>query len=67
VKIEPKKKAAALTAGLADPSCRAQVITELGKLGPDAKAALPILTKLKLDADQQVREATATAIPLIEQ
>jgi hypothetical protein len=67
VKADAKKKAAALTVALADPSWRANAAMELGKLGPDAKDALPTLTKLKLDPDQQVRQAATTAIDLIKQ
>jgi HEAT repeat protein len=50
-----------------DEAVRRRAAKELGKLGPDARAALPVLTKLKLDPDLQVREAATTAIELIKQ
>jgi HEAT repeat protein len=67
LKTENKKKAAVLIAVLNDPECRAKAATELGKLGPDAKDALPVLTKLKLDPDKAVRDAAAAAIGLIKE
>jgi HEAT repeat protein len=50
-----------------DESIRLKAAKELGKLGAGAKAALPLLTKLKSDPDARVREAAATAIEQISQ
>jgi HEAT repeat protein len=67
LEIENKKKVTALIAALNDPECRVLAATELGKLGADAKDAVPVLTKLKLDSDRAVRDAAAAAIELIKQ
>jgi HEAT repeat protein len=67
LKMEKKNKVVALVAALDDPVCRAQAVTALGKMGPDAKDALPVLTKLKLDGDKAVREAAAAAVELIKE
>jgi hypothetical protein len=67
IKVDVAKKVGALTAALADPSCRARATTELGKLGTAAKTAVPTLMKLKLDPDLQVRDAAAAAIDLIRE
>jgi HEAT repeat protein len=65
VKAEKKAKVVALVAALDDPHCRAQAVTALGKMGPDAKDAVAVLTKLKLDPDKEVRDAVAAALDLI--
>jgi HEAT repeat protein len=67
LKIDNSKRVAVLIAALNDPICRAQAATELGKVGPDAKEALPLLTRLKLDPDRAVRQSASTAIDLIKQ
>ncbi|HYH68000.1 MAG TPA: HEAT repeat domain-containing protein [Urbifossiella sp.] len=41
---------------------RATAIEELGKLGQDAKLAVPLLTRLKTDPDGAVREAVTAAL-----
>ena len=48
-------------------SDRALLIQEIGKLGNDAKGALPVLKKLKLDPDQLVRDAATKAIEFINE
>jgi HEAT repeat protein len=67
LKLEPKQVVPALIAALNDGTCRVQAIQELGKLGPEAKVALPILTRLKLDSSGQVPEAAAAAIDAIKE
>jgi hypothetical protein len=67
VKTDNKKRVIVLIAALNDERCRAQAAKELGKLGADAKDALPVLTRLKLDSDRQVREAAGAAISQIMQ
>jgi hypothetical protein len=67
IKTDNKKRVAALITALNDPTCRAQAATELGKLGPAAAAAVPLMTKLKLDSDKAVRDAASAAIDLIKQ
>jgi HEAT repeat protein len=66
-KVEaPKaKKVGALTAALAEPSVRVDVIGRLAKFGPDAKPALPALMKLKTDSNAAVREAATKAVDAI--
>jgi HEAT repeat protein len=67
LKIDNKQKYGALMAGLsASMRHRAIIIKELGKLGSDAKAALPALKALKTDKEQAVREAANTAIEAIQ-
>jgi hypothetical protein len=67
VKADPKSKVKALIAALADAAYRPQVVAELGKLGADAREALPLLKKLKLDPNQAVRDAVGPAIENIDQ
>jgi hypothetical protein len=68
LKVENKQKYAAFIAGLsASKQDRPLLIQELGKLGPDAKAALPILQALKTDKDVAVRTAAAAAIEAIKE
>ena len=62
-----REQVAALIGALTDPECRAQAATALGHMGADAKEALPLLTKLKLDEDKAVREAAAAAINQISE
>jgi hypothetical protein len=66
LKMDSKKKVAVLCSALNDADCRAQAATELGKLGPDAKDAVPLLTKLKLDPDKEVRDVAAAALDQIK-
>ena len=49
-------------ATLADPDNRVYAATELGKLGPAARAALPALKRLKFDGDTFTRAAVEIAI-----
>jgi HEAT repeat protein len=63
---DPKTFVIYLTNALADPSVRQKAAEALGKLGPTAKSALPVLTKLKLDADAGVRDAVTKAIDEIK-
>jgi HEAT repeat protein len=65
VRTDNRKRVVVLVAALNDAACRAQAAHELGKLGPDAKDAVPVLTKLKLDPDREVRAAAAAALTLI--
>jgi ketosteroid isomerase-like protein len=46
---------------------RALIISEIGKLGADAKAALPLLMQLKTDPEEAVRNAVAEAIKAIKE
>ena len=68
ITIDKKPLYKALMSGMndGDAGVRALVIAALGNLGADAKAALPILKKLKLDRNQEVREAADTAVKKIE-
>jgi HEAT repeat protein len=67
VKLETKRKVTTLIDALADPATRAQAVTLLGKMGPDAKEAVSVLTKLKLDPDKAVREAAGKALDQIKE
>ncbi|MBM3981234.1 MAG: hypothetical protein FJ304_13285 [Planctomycetes bacterium] len=60
------KKVTALIAALSDPTARVDAVQRLGKLGADAKAALPALMKLKLDNNVNVRDAVNKAIAAIK-
>lgn len=60
------KKVKALTAGLVDPRHRVLIIQRLAKFAGEAKPALPLLTKLKLDSDAAVRDAATKAIETIK-
>ncbi len=61
--IENKAKYTALMMALPRKSnCRALIISEIAKLGADAKAALPILKSLKTDPEEAVRNAAIAAI-----
>jgi HEAT repeat protein len=62
VAIKNDKKVAALIPALDDPRYRLIVVNRLGKLGADAKPALPALAKLKTDPNSEVRQAAARAI-----
>ena len=57
-----------LTDGMQDQllEVRLAAIEALGTLGPEAKAALPVLRAAKTDAQSAVREAAAEAIRKIE-
>jgi HEAT repeat protein len=67
VKIDTKKKVTALIAGLSGTNYRAHMIGELAGLRGEAKAALPILNKLKLDPDAEVRKAATEAVDAIKE
>lgn len=68
LKIDTKKQVEALLSGLAvSKSHRVVIIQELGKIGSDAKAALPALTALKSDGEKTVREAASAAIDAIKE
>ena len=41
-------------------------INELGRIGPDAKAAIPALNQLRFASDQKVREAAVAALKNIQ-
>jgi len=45
-----------------DSSVRANAARELGKIGPDAKAAVPVLIKALKDSDENVRRAAESAL-----
>jgi HEAT repeat protein len=65
--LDGKDKCAALLKGLAKAHTkRAQVVEQIGKLGADAKAALPTLKALKTDKEQAVREAATAALEAIK-
>jgi HEAT repeat protein len=64
--LDSKNFVSFLTTALNDPSTRLKAVEALGKLGPAAKSALPLLTKLKLDSDAGVRDAAAKAIDEIK-
>jgi len=51
---------------LSDTETRVPVIGVLTEIGPDAKAALPELQKLKTSPNDAVRNAAITAIAKIE-
>lgn len=68
LKLENKQKYASLMAGLAaSKGQRSLLIQELGKLGTDAKAALPVLQQLKTDKEAAVRAAANAAIEAIKE
>lgn len=63
VRVDNKDKLAVLTSLFPKLFIyRAFVIDEIGNLGADAKAALPMLQKLKTDSDEEVRTAANNAI-----
>ena len=65
--FDSKHKYAALMKGLSVSTAdRSIIIVELGRLGADAKAAIPTLTRLKLDPDLAVRQAATNAIDAIK-
>jgi HEAT repeat protein len=66
MKIEPKRLVPALVSAINDPACTVQAINALGEIGGEAIDAVPILTKLKLDPNQSVREAAKKALSNIE-
>jgi HEAT repeat protein len=68
MKIENKQKYTALVAGLAaSRTDRPAIIAEIGKLGADAKGAIPTLQQLKTDKDAAVRAAAASALEAIRE
>ena len=60
------KYTALITALSRSTKARATAINELAKLGPDAKAAIPVLTALKTDKEEAVRVAATAAIEAIK-
>ncbi len=66
LKVDTKKKVVALMAGVEKGmNYRAYMIGELGGMRGDAKAALPLLKKLKNDSDNEIRKAAAEAVDSI--
>ncbi len=66
--VEDKDKLSALMAALAKSTTeRALIVAEIGKLGPAAKTALPVLMKLKTDKEEAVRVAANAAIEAIKE
>lgn len=65
MEIDPKVLVPALLVALADQQSRLVAVKAIAKIGPDAKAALPALKKLKVDESQEVREAAQEAIDAI--
>ncbi len=61
-----KRVTALIAATAAEPFQRVTAVEKLGKIGADAKPALPTLTMLKLDSDTKVREAATKAIEAIK-
>ena len=67
LELDAKPKYTALMSALTrSTKARATVINELAKLGPDAKAAIPVLTALKTDKEEAVRVAATAAIEAIK-
>jgi HEAT repeat protein len=70
LKIDNKSKYNALMTGLGTATTsfdRVLCISEIGKLGSDAKAALPLLQRLKVDPDAEVRKAANLAIDQVKE
>ena len=68
LKVDNKTKFAALIKSLSIMSAsRAYIITELARLGPDAKDALPLLKSLKTDPEESVRNAASAALETIKE
>lgn len=68
LKFEPKQKYNALMSGLyATMTDSVLIIDELGRMGSDAKSALPTLMKLKFSQDKAIREAATAAIDSIKE
>ncbi len=68
VRVDNKQKFTALREGLAVAKFyRALFVAEIGKLGVDARPALPLIMKLKLDPDLTVREAAGAAVEAIRE
>jgi HEAT repeat protein len=66
MKIDNKLLTKAIISATGDPICRIRAIEALGEMGPAAKEAVPALKKLKLDADEKVRDAATTALEKVE-
>ena len=66
MKLETNSLVSSLIPALNDEQCRVQVVQLLGKVGPDAKKAVPILKKLRLDSSEAVRDAVTKALEKIE-
>ena len=69
LKVDNKQKYFALMRGLASRSStgdRVIIILELGKLGMDAKGALPALKELKFSGIKAIRDAAERAMGAIE-
>jgi len=49
-----------------DEDVREAAAFALGEIGPDAKAAVPVLSKALRDGDEGVREAAADALEKIQ-
>lgn len=65
-KIPAQHIVPALIASLNDKSNLAAAVAALGNYGPDAKAALPALARLKFDENALVREAVSKALEKID-
>ena len=66
MKIEPKLLVPALTEALGNAQARKEAILALATLGPEAKAAIPQLNKLRFDSDSTTREAAIVALKNIQ-
>ena len=65
MQFESKHKYAALMTAFGNSDDRIFIIEELAKLGPDAKGAIPTLTKLKLDTNLTIRDSATRALDAI--
>lgn len=66
MKIDPKLLAPPLITAMANPQVKLMAVRALGKIGPEAKAAIPALNKMRFDSVQQVREAATEALKSIQ-
>jgi HEAT repeat protein len=66
VTIPPTKSVPALISAMNDPRVRVDAINALGKIGPKAHESVPVLSKLKRDSSENVRDAAGKALEKIE-
>ena len=66
MKIDPKLLVPGLISALGNPQAKLVAVQALGKIGPEAKSAVPALNKMRFDTVQQVRDAATEALKSIQ-
>jgi hypothetical protein len=66
LKIDRKLLVNPMIGWLSDPNYAYVAIHQLGEIGPDAKAAVPVLNKLRFHPQQAVRDAAVNALEKIQ-